>query len=64
MADKSLPQVVPISATIYPWQREALEGIRRKNNMLSLSEALRFVLGSALERPACADGAPVVEVER
>lgn len=45
------PTVVAISATIYPWQREALERYQKKIGVFSLSEALRAVLSQALPHP-------------
>lgn len=42
------PSVVAISATIYPWQREALERYQKRIGVFSLSEALRAVLSQAL----------------
>lgn len=45
------PQVVIINATIYPWQREALEQFREDIGVRSLSEALRAVISRTLPRP-------------
>lgn len=64
MADESQAQVVVLNATIYPWQRSALMRRQRELGVVSLSEALRFVLGEALERPASDDGAVAPAAEQ
>jgi hypothetical protein len=51
MTDELTIAVVPISATIYSWQREALERYQKTIGVFSLSEALRAVLSQALPRP-------------
>lgn len=43
--------VVVINATIYPWQKQALQQRQSELGVRSLSEALRLVLNEALPRP-------------
>jgi len=45
------PQVVVINATVYPWQRQALETYQQRIGVRTLSEALRSVLSQVLPKP-------------